>query len=69
MFGFLDVAGCGITLNVTDTQQKVATQGYPIRYRNLQDCDFNFVAPPGRKFIVTFVDFQVTSLDSIRFRK
>ena len=41
------------------TRQYVATEGYPDGYMDNQDCDFNFVAPPGRKFIVTFEDFSL----------
>ena len=59
MFGFLDPAGCDINLTVTDTTQYVATEGYPLGYMDNQDCDFNFVAPPGRKFIVMFEDFRL----------
>ena len=55
----LDVLGCDITLNVTDTTQYVATEGYPDEYRNNQNCEFNFVAPPGRTFVVMFEDFNL----------
>ena len=55
----LDVAGCDITLTVTETKQYVATEGYPNSYKNNQDCNFNFVAAPGRKIIVLFEDFNL----------
>ena len=55
----VDIAACDITLNVTDTKQYIATEGYPISYMNDQNCEFNFVAPPGRRFFVIFEDFDL----------
>ena len=66
----LDVAGCDITLTVTDSTQFVATEGYPNDYKNSQDCDFNFVAPSGRRIVVVFEDFNLEEgYDFIHFRK
>ena len=59
MFDFLDVAGCDITLTVTDTTQYAATEGYPLGYMDNQDCDFNFEAPSGRRLMVMFEDFSL----------
>ena len=63
----LDVAGCDITLNVTDTKQYVATEGYSHNYKNNQDCNFNFVAPSGRIFIVLFEDFHLEEPGPLSF--
>ena len=69
MFLYLDVAGCDITLTVTDSKQYVATEGYPDEYKDNQDCDFNFVAPSGRRTIVMFEDFDLELFDFLFFRK
>ena len=70
MFGFLVVTGCDITLNVTDTTQYLATERYPRFYRIDQLCEFNFVAPPGRRTIVMFEDIELEPrFDFIFFRK
>ena len=67
---FLDPTGCDITLNVTETKQYVATEGYPHNYKHNQDCEFNFVVPSGRKIIVLFEDFDLQNgLDVLLFRK
>ena len=67
---YLDVAACNINLTVTDTKQYVATEGYPYGYKDNQDCEFNFMAPSGRKFIVMFEDFDLEEeFDFIHFRK
>ena len=66
----LDAAGCDVTLTVTETKQYIATEGYPNYYKNNQDCEFNFIAPPGRKIIVLFEDFNLEiSYDYLYFRK
>ena len=55
---------------MTDTKQYVATEGYPYKYKNSQDCNFNFKAPSGRKIIVMFEDFHIEFyFDSLYFRK
>ena len=54
---------------MTDTKQNVATEGYPYEYDRLQDCDFNFKAPSGRKIIVEFVHFWLSHIDYLIFRK
>ena len=66
-----DAAAYDINLTVTDTAQYIATEGYPIRYyMNNQDCSFNFMASPGRKFIVMFEEFDLEAgYDFIHFRK
>ena len=69
MFGFLVVTGCDITLTVTNTTQYVGTKGFPHRYQNGQACDYNFVAPPGRRTIVMFEDIALERYDYIQFRK
>ena len=68
----LDPSCCDITLTVNDTKQHIATEGYPFSYKEYQDCRFNFVAPPGRKFIVMFEDFNLADplrSDFLHFRK
>ena len=66
----LDVAACNITLNVTDTRQYLATEGYPHRYQNDQDCYFNFEAPIGRRVVVFFEHiFLVTGRDFLILRE
>ena len=65
-----DVAGCDITLNVTDTKQYIATEGYPKGYKNNQTCNFNFLAPPGRIFFVMIEHFDLeVCCDRLHFRK
>ena len=67
---FADVAECNITLNVTDTKQYFATEGYPYNYKNDQDCTFNFEAPSGRRIVVFFEDFNLELYyDFLHFRK
>ena len=67
---YLDPTGCDITLTVNESIQYVATEGYPDRYQNNQNCRFNFVAPPGRKFNVMFEDFDLQLFrDFLHFRK
>ena len=66
----LDVAGCDVTLTVTETKEYVATEGYPNNYKHNQDCEFNFMAPSGRKIIVQFEDFHLEfQSDYLYFRK
>ena len=55
----LDLAGCDITLNVTNTTQYISTQGYPLYQGFNQDCSFNFVAPPGERIVVVFEDVKL----------
>ena len=69
-FSLLDRIGCDITLNVTDTKQYIATEGYPDNYKNDQDCSFRFEAPPSRGIIVMFEHFELeVDYDFIYFRK
>ena len=66
----LDVAGCDVSLNVTDATQYIATEGYPESYKGDQNCQFNFEAPSGRKIIVMFEDFDLEEgFDFIHFRE
>ena len=66
----IDIAGCDINLTVTETKQYIATEGYPNNYKNNQDCEFNFMAPSGRKIIVQFEDFNLEYFhDFLIFRK
>ena len=66
----LDAAGCDVNLTVTETKQYIATEGYPNNYKQNQDCEFNFVAPTGRKIIVQFEDFNLEEeYDYLYFRK
>ena len=60
-----------VNLTVTDTKQYIATEGYPHDYvfeSSIGSCYFHFMAPPGRRFIVTIEDFN-TSGDDLYFRK
>ena len=55
---------------MTETKQYIATEGYPNNYKQNQDCEFNFVAPTGRKIIVQFEDFNLEEeYDYLYFRK
>ena len=66
----LDAAGCNVNLTVTDTKEYIATSGYPFNYLNNRECEYNFNAPPGRKIIVLFEDFQLEEgFDFLYFRK
>ena len=66
----LDDSGCNVHLIVNETKQYFATEGYPNKYKPLQYCQFNFVAPIGRKFIVLFEDFNLEErYDFLHFRK
>ena len=66
----LDAAGCDVTFTVTETKQYIATEGYPNYYKNNQDCEFNFIAPSGRKVLVLFEDFNLENhFDYLYFRK
>ena len=54
---------------MTETKQYIATEGYPSSYKQNQDCEFNFVAPTGRKIIVQFEDFNLEEeYDYLYFR-
>ena len=66
----LDISGCDVTLNVTDTKQYFGTEGYPHYYKNNQNCHFNFMAPSGTKIIVVFEVFNLEkNYDFLYFRK
>ena len=66
----LDVSGCDVSLNVTDTKQYIATEGYPNSYKGDQNCEFTFEAPSGRKIIVMLEDFDLEEgFDFIHFRE
>ena len=54
-----DATGCNITLNVTDTKQYFATEGYNYVYKNDQDRHFNFEAPLGRRILIFFEHFEL----------
>ena len=62
-------ASCDVNLNVTETKQYVTTEDYPNFYNNFQDCEFNFMAPAGRKFIVLFEDFDLEQGNYLYFHK
>ena len=65
-----DAVGCNITLNVTDTRQYIATEGYPDEYRDNENCSFNFAAPSGRNIVIFFEDFDLEEdFDYLHFRK
>ena len=65
-----DTTGCDVNLNVTETKQYFATEGYPHRYKNNQDCNFTFEAPPGRRIVIIFVVFDLHhGHDFIHLRK
>ena len=62
--------GCNVHLIVNETKQYFATEGYPDGYKNNQDCHFNFEAPPGRRIVVFFEDFDLEiEFDFLHFRK
>ena len=66
----LDAVGCDVNFTVTETKVYIATEGYPNKYKQNQDCEFNFVAPTGRKIIVQFEDFNLEEeYDYLYFRK
>ena len=59
-----------MNLTVTETRQYFATEGYPDSYKNNQDCHINFEAPPGMRFVVFFLEFNLElHVDFLHFRK
>ena len=70
IFFSLDAAGCDITLTVTDTIQYIATENYPVSYRNNQNCLINFVAPSGWSILFRFEhsDLEI-GFDFLHLRK
>ena len=63
-------SGCDVIQNVTDEKQYITTENYPRSYLEDQYCRYNFVAPPGRKFIVDFEHVDIgKGQDYIIFRK
>ena len=70
MFLSPDASGCDVNLTVTDTKHYFATEGYPNYYKHNQNCEFNFMAPAGRRIIVVFEAFNLEDrFDFLYFRK